>query len=70
MPFSDFIQKMSQAPASSVQVLIREDKLDYLKNPSVDLKNCFCLENESLAMLEAKLERVYSFRLEYSRISL
>ena len=43
VPFSDFIQKMSQAPASSVQVLIREDKLDYLKNPLQDFKNSFCL---------------------------
>ena len=34
MPFFDFIEKMSQAPSSSVQVLIYEDKLDYLKNPS------------------------------------
>ena len=43
VPFSDFIQKMSQAPSSSVQVLIWEDKLDYLKNPSQDFKNSFCL---------------------------
>ena len=39
----DFFQKMSQAPFSSVQVLIWEDKLDYLKNPSQDFKNYFCL---------------------------
>ena len=43
VPFSDFIQKMSQAPSSSVQVFIWEDKLDYLKNPSQDLKKSFCL---------------------------
>ena len=43
VPFSDFIQKMSQALSSSVQVLIWEDKLDYLKNPSQDFKNYFCL---------------------------
>ena len=43
VPFFDFIQKMSQAPSSSVQVLIWEDKLDYLNNPSQDFKNSFCL---------------------------
>ena len=43
VPFSDFIQKMSRALSSSVQVLIWEDKLDYLKNPSQDFKNSFCL---------------------------
>ena len=43
VPFFDFIQKMSQAPSSSVQVLILEDELDYLKNPSQDFKNSFCL---------------------------
>ena len=42
VPFSDFIQKMSQAPSSSVQVLITKDKLDYLRNPSVDFKKYFC----------------------------
>ena len=42
VPFFDFIKTMSQAPSSCVQVLIREDKLDYLKNPSVDFKNSFC----------------------------
>ena len=39
VPFFDFIQKMYQAPSSSVQVLIWEDKLDYLKNHSQDFKN-------------------------------
>ena len=39
----DFIQKMSQVPSNSVQVLIWENKLDYLKNPSQDFKNYFCL---------------------------
>ena len=43
VPFFDFIQKMSQAPSSSGQVLIWEDKLDYLNNPSQDFKNFFCL---------------------------
>ena len=43
MPFSDFIQKISQAPSSSVEVLIREDELDYLKNPSQDIENSFWL---------------------------
>jgi hypothetical protein len=36
VPFFDFIQKMSRAPSSSVQVLNWEDKLDYLNNPSQD----------------------------------
>ena len=43
VPFIDFIQKMSQALSSTVQVLIWEDKLDYLNNPSQDFKNSFCL---------------------------
>ena len=43
VPLIDFIQKMSQAPSSSVHVLIWEDKLDYLKNPPQDFKNSFCL---------------------------
>ena len=43
VPFFDFIQKMSQAPSSSAQVLIWEDKLDYLNSSSQDFKNCFCL---------------------------
>ena len=69
VPLFEFIQIISQAPSSSAQVLIWVNKLDYLKNPSVDLKNCFCLENESLAMLEAKLERVYSFRIQSGKIT-
>ena len=43
VPFYEFIKNMSQAPSSSVQVLIREDKLDYLKNPSLDFKKYFFL---------------------------
>ena len=43
VPFSDFIQNLSQAPSSSLHVLILEDKLDYLNNPLQDLKNSFCL---------------------------
>ena len=43
VPFFDFFQKMSQAPSSYVQVIIWKDKLDYLKNPSQDFKNFFCL---------------------------
>ena len=35
-PFFDFIQKKSQAPSSSVQVLIWENELYYLNNPSQD----------------------------------
>ena len=42
VPFFDLIQKMSQAPSSSIQVLIWEDKLEYLKNTSQDFKNYFC----------------------------
>ena len=40
VPFYEFIQIMS--PSSSVQVLIQEDKFDYLKNPSLDFQNSFC----------------------------
>jgi hypothetical protein len=36
VPLFDFIQKMSQALSSSVQVLIRENKLDYLKLERTD----------------------------------
>ena len=50
-PLFEFIQKMSQAPYSSVQALIWEHKLDYLKNPSLGFKNS---AYESLAMLEGK----------------
>ena len=41
VPFSDLIQKMSVALSISVQVLIWEDKLDYLNNSSQDFKFCF-----------------------------
>ena len=55
VPFFDFIQKMSQALSSSVQLVIWEDKLDYLNNPSQDFKNSFCLWFLwILAMLEGK----------------
>jgi hypothetical protein len=40
VPFSDFIQKLSQDLSSSVQVLIWEGKFN---NPSQDFKNYFCL---------------------------
>ena len=56
VPFFVFIQDMSQAPSNSVQVLIWEDELDYLKNPSQDFKNPFCYGSyEFLAMLEGKI---------------
>ena len=29
---------------SSIQVLLKVDKFDYLKNPLLDLKNSFCFE--------------------------
>ena len=54
VPFFYFIQIMSQALSSPVQVLIWEDKLDYLKNPSQDFKKSFCLG--FLAMLEGKIK--------------
>ena len=41
VPLFFFIQKMSRALSSFVQVVIWEDKLDYLKNPSKDIKNYF-----------------------------
>ena len=53
-----FIQKMCQALSSSIQVLIREDKL----NPSMDFKTYFCL-------WKAKLERDYSFRVQFDKIT-
>ena len=63
VPFSDFIQKMSQAPASSFQVLIWEDKLDYLNNPSQDFKNFFFHGSyEFLAMLEGKIREIPFFK--------
>ena len=43
-------------PTSSVQVLIREDKLDYLKNPLLDFKILFVLGSyEVLALLNGKI---------------
>ena len=57
VPF-EFIQKMCQALSSSIQVLIREDKL----NPSMDFKKYFCL-------WKAKLERDYSFRVQFDKIT-
>ena len=39
VPFYDYTQALS----SSVQVLIWEDKLDYLNNPSKNFKNSACL---------------------------
>ena len=42
------MENMSQALSSSVQVLIWEDKLDYLKNPSQG-------SYEFLVMLEGKI---------------
>ena len=61
VPFFDFIQKMYQAPSSSVQVLIWEDKLDYLKNPSQDFKNFVHSSYEFLAMLEGKIREASFF---------
>ena len=46
VPFFDFIQKMFQAPSSSVQVLIWKDKLDYPFDHG---------SYEFLAMLEGKI---------------
>ena len=37
-----FAQKVSLAPSRAVHVLIREDKLNYFKFPSLDFKNSFC----------------------------
>ena len=62
VPLFDFIQKMSQALSSSVQVLNWEDKLDYLKNPSLVFKNYFYLGSyESITMLEGKIRRCLFF---------
>ena len=36
-----FAQKVSLAPSRAVHVLIREDKLNYFKFPSLDFKNSF-----------------------------
>ena len=69
MPFSDFIQKMSQALSSSVQVLIREDELDYLNNPSQDYKNSFFYGSyEFLAMLEGKIGEAPFFKVQSGKI--
>ena len=62
---------MSQAPSSSVQVLILEDKLDYLINPLQDFKNSFCLGflYESLAVLEGKIRMTPFFKVQSSKIT-
>ena len=52
MPFFDFTQKLFQAPSSSVQVVIPEDKLDYFKNPLKISKILFVYE--FLKRLEVK----------------
>ena len=43
VPFRDFIQNMSQALSKCLSKWIKVDKWDYLKNPSHELKNYFCL---------------------------
>ena len=43
VPFRDFIQKMSQALSKCLSKWIKMDKWNYLKNPSSDLENSFCL---------------------------
>ena len=63
--FFDFIQKMSQALSSSIW----EDKLDYLNNPSQDLKNSFCLwflqifSNAGCKIREAPFSKVQSGKI-------
>ena len=42
VPFSDFIQKMSQAPSMCLSEHKSGDEFDYLKNPSRNFKNSFC----------------------------
>ena len=62
VPFFDFIQKMSQAQSSSVQVLIWEDKMDYLNNPSQISKILLVYGSyEFLAILEGKIREAPFF---------
>ena len=65
VPLFNIILNMYQALPSSAHVLIREDKLDYLKNPSQDFKNHFCSKSfESLATLECKIRASLFFRVQ------
>ena len=61
--FFVFIQNMSQALSSFVQVLIWEDKLDYLKNPPHRFSKIpFDLGSyEFLVMLEGKIRKCLFF---------
>jgi hypothetical protein len=43
LSFRNFIQNISQAPSKCLSKWIKVDKWDYLKNPSHELKNSFCL---------------------------
>jgi len=40
--FHTFALKVSQALSRAVHELLQEDKLDYVKFPSCDVKNSFC----------------------------
>ena len=54
---------------SSMQVLFqvdKSDKLDYLKNPSLDLKNSFCFE--FLAMLKGQIRECLFFMVQSDEI--
>jgi len=42
--FYTFTKKVSQVLSMAVHVLIKEDKLNYFKFPSLDFKNSFCFE--------------------------
>ena len=59
MPFIDFIQNMSQAQSTSLNIWKDiEGKLDYLKNTSKDFKHyLFKVSHESLAMLKGKIRK-------------
>ena len=43
VPFNDFIKNKFQAPSKCLSKWIKMDKWDYLKNPSQELQNSFCL---------------------------
>ena len=65
-------KNMSPTLSSSIKVLLWEEKLDYLNNPSQDFKNYFCLgflRIPSNAMLEDKIRVTPFFKVQSSKIT-
>ena len=66
VPFSDFIQNVSQALSMCISMWIKVNEWNYLKNLSQELKKYFCFR---FLWISRKLESAYSFMLKYSKIT-